>query len=183
MSISPGLLAMACKRVKAVWEAEDPGPNDNPDNKELLVGPNGFATGHPNLYIPNIKRSKNMEDIKNIFQDILKESLEGKYEEIFTQDKAGDLIQKIIDLGKEKTTLSNICDGNILASLIATILIGNLLTSLQMPEEVVPAGIGMFMNTYPNDLYFIIGCLALAAERGLNFEGKELVEVSAENKE
>jgi len=49
--ITPGLLAMACQRVSAVWEADDPGPNNNPDNKLLIASLDGFAGIGP-IYIP-----------------------------------------------------------------------------------------------------------------------------------
>ena len=115
-----------------------------------------------------------MEKTKEIFEKILTESLNGEYINILTPDKAGLFIQYAIELGKEKTNLLKICDGGILSALITTVIAGDLLASLQMPEDIIPAGIGTFMNTYQDDLYFIIGCLTLASERGLNFEGKEL---------
>ena len=121
-----------------------------------------------------------MEKTKELFDSILKESLDGQYQEIFVPEKAGELMRQIVEIGQEKTTLSKICDATILSALISTMLIGNLLTSLQMPEDLVPSSINFFMDTYPNDLYFIIGCLALASERGMTFDGKEIAELDPE---
>ena len=115
-----------------------------------------------------------MESTKELFNSILEEWLGGKYQEIFTPDKASELVRQITKIGRGKTNLNTVCDGNILASLISTILIGNLLSSLQMPDDLVPSAISIFIDTYPDSMYFIIGCLALASEMGLNFDGEEL---------
>lgn len=114
-----------------------------------------------------------MEKTKELFELILKEALNGRYENVFTPDKAGLLVQQLREIGKEKTTLNKICDGNVLAAIASTVIIGDVLASLDMSEDVIPAAISVFVDTYPEDMYFLIGCLSLASSMGLNFEGKE----------
>lgn len=118
------------------------------------------------------------DETRKKFDLLLEKALAGDYEKIYNIDETRDILEYFVDSGKKKAnSLGFICDANLLASYITTILIGDLLYSLYIPEETIPLVIQGFMETHQDDIFMVLGCLNFAAERGLTFDGKNISEL------
>jgi len=81
-----------------------------------------------------------------------------------------DFYNVLNQLGNEKSKIEYVSEANVLATSIISILAGNFLVSMGMQKELITAAIQIFLDMYPDDLYFIIGVLYFAGKENISFE-------------